>query len=172
MARAPRTVTPQTWTPGHENWVFITTGVGDPGQSKPQIETKTTVNSQSILRLIPSQADWVELRIARVGRAFVMLYRFSDGAWTLSQCYDRQDMPQTLQVGLNAYTDWGPIDARFQGHEGDFNRTLLTGGDTQPDLIEQCDYARFRRPPLPDDLRARVAAGQVPLDAWLPYVTR
>ncbi|HEU0025685.1 MAG TPA: DUF1349 domain-containing protein [Ktedonobacterales bacterium] len=171
MARAPRDgLTPATWRPGHENWVFITTGIGEAGFQKPQIETKTTVNSVSDLRLIPSAADWVDLRVARIGQTFVMLYRLPGASWELSRCFDRADLPARLQVGLNAYTDWNTIDSQFHGDGGAFNRTLLKGPQTSPDLIMRDDYLRFSRPPVPDAVKAQIAHGELALDAWLPFV--
>ena len=173
MARAPRDgLTPGTWTPGHENWVFITTGVGHAADGAPQIETKTTVNSASDLRLIPSSTDWLDLRVVRVGQTFVMLYRLPGESWTLSRCFNRPDLPQRLQVGLNAYTDWDRINSQYFNNEVAFNRTLLTGPDTHPDLIVRDDYIRFGRPPVPDAVKAQIASGNLALTAWLPFVTR
>jgi hypothetical protein len=55
MVRAPRGVTPATWRPGGEGWLFLTTGVADaPG--RPVFETKTTLDSRSTLRLHPARA--------------------------------------------------------------------------------------------------------------------
>lgn len=173
MARTPRDgLTPNTWTAGHENWVFITTGVGHASEGKPQIETKTTVNSVSDLRLIPSSTDWLDLRVVRVGQTFVMLYRLPGGSWQLSRCFDRPDMPEQLQVGLNAYTDWQIIATKFSENEGAFNHILLTGPETHPDLVMRDDYIRFNRPPVPDAVKAQIAHGELGLTAWLPFVMR
>ncbi len=173
MARAPRDgLTPDTWTPGHENWVFITTGVGHAADRAPQIETKTTVKSVSDLRLIHSSTDWLGLRVVRIRQAFVLLYRLPGEAWTLSRCFDRPDLPQRLQVGLNAYTDWDRINSQYFNNEGAFNRTLLTGPDTHPDLIVRDDYIRFSRPNVPDVVKAQIAGGSLALTDWLPFVMR
>jgi hypothetical protein len=173
MARTPRDgLTPATWQPGHENWVFITTGIGQAGFHEPQIETKTTLNSLSDLRLIPSAADWIDLRVVRVGRTFVMLYRLPGASWQLSRCFDRPDLPQRLRVGLNAYTDWDPIDSQFHGDGGAFNRTLPKGPETHPDLIVRDDSMRFSRPPVPDAVKAQIVSGGLSFDTWLHFVTR
>lgn len=173
MARTPRDgLTPDTWEAGHENWVFITTGVGHASQGEPQIETKTTINSASDLRLIPSTTDWLDLRVVRVGQTFVMLYRLPGESWQLSRCFNRPDMPQQLQVGLNAYTDWAIIDSTFNGNGGAFNRTLMTGPQTHPDLVVRDDYIRFSRPPVPQAVKTQIISGQLELSAWLPFVTR
>lgn len=165
MVRQPRQVTMETWTPGHENWLFITTGFGDhhPQRAgKPQIETKTTVNSRSTLVLRLSRSGWVDLRAVRVGQTFLMLYRFPGDAWQISQIYQRPDLPPTLQVGLNAYSS--------NGTSGDvvaFNRTARP----EPgDLIVRSDYIRFRRPSLSQDLKAELAAQELKREQWLQLI--
>jgi regulation of enolase protein 1 (concanavalin A-like superfamily) len=159
MSRAPRNITMDSWTPHGENWLFIATGYGNGGIDGPQFETKTTTNSASDLWLTPSRADWVNLRVLRLGEVFLMLYRFTGGPWTLSRCFDRPDLPQTLQVGVHAYTDWNTITTRYPDDPEGFNRATLTGPDTHPDLIARDDYVRFQRPAFPGALKARVAAG-------------
>jgi len=159
MSRAPRSVTMDSWTPHGENWLFIATGYGNGGIDGPQFETKTTTNSASDLWLTPSRADWINLRVLRVGEVFLMLYQFTGGPWTLSRCFDRPDLPQKLQVGVHAYTDWNTITTRYPDDPEGFNRTMLTGPDTHPDLIARDDYVRFQRPAFSGALKATVAAG-------------
>ncbi|HEY7094870.1 MAG TPA: hypothetical protein VH393_16935, partial [Ktedonobacterales bacterium] len=158
MSRAPRNITMNSWTPHGENWLFIATGYGNGGIDGPQFETKTTTNSASDLWLTPSRSDWVNLRVLRVGEVFLMLYQFTGGLWTLSRCFDRPDLPQTLQVGVHAYTDWNTITTRYPDDPAGFNRTTLTGPDTHPDLIVRDDYVRFQRPAFSGALKAKVAA--------------
>ena len=159
MSRAPRAITMESWTPHGENWLFIATGYGNGGIDGPQFETKTTTNSSSTLWLTRSRADWVNLRVLRVGEVFLMLYQFTGGPWTLSRCFDRPDLPQTLQVGVHAYTDWNTITSRYPDDPAGFNRATLTGPDTHPDLIARDDYVRFQRPVFPSALAAKVATG-------------
>ena len=169
MARAPRNITLDTWTPGHENWVFITTGYGDndPRRSgKQQIETKTTVNSHSVLELVPVKTGWVDLRVVRVGPTFLMLYRPDGGAWTLSKRYTRTDLPATLQVGLNAYTNWEGIEDEAPV----FNRTLVTKPRSAPDLLVHSDYIRFHRPQIADSVRAKIAGAGLNNAEWLEAI--
>jgi hypothetical protein len=169
MARAPRTVTPATWTPGHENWVFITTGYGDnePRRAgKQQIETKTTVNSHSVLELVPVKTGWVDLRVVRIGPTFLMLYRPDGGAWTLSKRYTRPDLPATLEVGLNAYTNWEAID----GDAATFNRTLVTQPRFAADLQVHSDNIRFHRPQVDGSARAKIAGGGLSNAEWLQAI--
>ena len=144
MARAPRATRIADWQPGKENWLFITTGYGDPskGVGKPQFETKTTFNSESKLRLTPSQTGWVELRMIRLGSRFFTFHRFGPGPWEVGDFYVRPDLPATLQLGLNAYTDWGPVEAQ-DPRTFNTNPARLRG-----DLVVRDDYIRFRRPNL------------------------
>lgn len=165
MVRQPRQVTMETWQPDRENWMFITTGFGDhhPQRAgKPQIETKTTTNSRSSLVLRLSRHGWVDLRVVRVGKTFLMLYRFPGDAWQISQIYQRPDLPPTLQVGLNAYSSNGT-----SGDVVEFNRTA----QPEPgDLIVRSDYMRFRRPGVPENLKAELAANEPNRDEWLQLI--
>ena len=144
MVREPRPVTPATWTPGGENWLFLTTGTGD--RPEPMFETKSTVNSRSNLKLRPAKAGWVELRIVRLRDAFVLLRRLEgQTAWTVQERFLRRDLPPTLEVGLAAYTDWDSAE-RFWRDPRAFNTTRITDG--RPDLRVTVDWIRFRRPAL------------------------
>src|SRR5690606_32711183 len=50
MVRTPREVSPDTWQPGGENYVFLSLGAADaPGRY--QLEVKSTINSDSQLRI-------------------------------------------------------------------------------------------------------------------------
>lgn len=138
MARAPRDITAETWEANGENWVFITTGIAD-RLNRPVFETKTTVNSDSRLRLHNARSGWLELRLARIGANFILLYRYEGEAeWVIQERFYREDMPETLQVGLVAYTDW--LTADHLDPET-FNTTLITDGT--PDLVVEVDYIRF-----------------------------
>jgi hypothetical protein len=143
MVRAPRAITSRTWTPGGENWVFITTGIGaEAGQ--PAIETKTTVNSASRLRLAPACAGWIELRVVRVGAEFTLSSRCGDGGWTVRERFSRPDLPGRVQVGLVAYTDWDHIEPRYGNDPHGFNTRGVPDGT--PDLAVRVDWVRFSRP--------------------------
>jgi len=98
-----------------ENYVFIVSG--SIGMSTG-LETKTTTSSRSVYvqRGLPTGGD-AELRLCRVGPTFELSWRHVDSteAWTLMSTFDRRDMPQTLQVGANIYTDSVPdLVARFE----------------------------------------------------------
>ena len=142
MVRAPRQVTPRTWTAGGEDWLFITTGVAD-DVSRPVIETKTTRHSQSRLRLHAARAGWVELRVTRRGASFELASRWDGEEWVVRDRFERGDLPATLQVGINAYTDWYSTTA-LQSDPLRFNTTVVTDG--KPDLGVRVDWIRFARP--------------------------
>jgi hypothetical protein len=98
-----------------ENSVFIVSGsIGD----STGLETKTTESSHSIYiqRGLPTGGD-AELRLCRIGSTFLLWWRHVDSKedWTHMSTLDRKDMPETLQVGANIYTDGVPdIVARFE----------------------------------------------------------
>ncbi|PYE53781.1 hypothetical protein [Deinococcus yavapaiensis] len=164
MARAPRSDTAASWSAGHENWLFLTVGTGDGGVS--QFEAKTTVRSASTLELTPARPGWVELRLARIGASFVLLHRFEGEAWALHRVFERPDLPATLQVGVNAYTDYDTILKFLQ--RGAYQPAWANGHvlpDGQPDLRGRVDFVRFQRPIVPTAWRlgglANVAAQDV-----------
>ncbi len=98
-----------------ENYVFIVSGsIG----TSTGLETKTTESSQSIYiqRGLPTGGD-AELRLCRIGSTFYLWWRHVDSNedWTHMSTLDRKDMPPTLEVGANIYTDARPdIVARFE----------------------------------------------------------
>ncbi len=104
--RTPRQFSAETWQPGQENWIFLSTGTATPAGT-PQYEIKTTANSQSVLKILPGSTGWKQLRIVRSGHIFYLMAR-DDGHtdWTFLDEFIRPDLPQTLNIGLTAYADW------------------------------------------------------------------
>jgi len=146
MLRTPRDVTPETWRPGGENYVFLSAGsANQPGTY--QLEVKTTVDSQSTL-IVKDGKGIVTLRSVRVGPHILLLRKFEDGQWTVHQRYYRDDMPEKLQVGLTCYTDW---DTCKHMTPAKHNQTVIQTGT--PDLKARFDYVRYARPVLPDELK-------------------
>jgi hypothetical protein len=85
-----------------ENWIGYTVGfVG-----APKVERKTTKFNRSDLRLIPVQAGWIELRAARIGALIMVLRRQEGQEWILDAVYERSDLPDTLQVGIDAQSGY------------------------------------------------------------------
>lgn len=144
MLRAPRTespVSPQTWRPGGENYIFLSAGsANQPGSY--QYEVKNTVNSDSRLAIAPAPSGIVTLRAVRVGASFILLRQTPGQGWVVHQRYRRADFPQTLQIGLTTYTDWQSVQ-RLQPR--DHNIRVIQGGN--PDLLAQVDYIHFNKPP-------------------------
>ncbi len=167
MARAPRGGGIEAWEPKKENWLFITTGFSEPanGPLVPHLESKTTKDSVSDLRIIRSQTGWLELRVVRLGAHFYTLYRFEGEPWYFSRKYERADLPDTLQVGLTAYTNWGAVNVDKYKDPGDSSSApqagrFLVDPEVSPgDLVVRVDYVHFARPRLPEALRAKADAG-------------
>jgi hypothetical protein len=152
MARVPRAVSPESWAPRGENWLFITTGTAEaPGV--PVIETKSTVNSGSNLKLRPARAGWHELRIVRLRETFLLLSRAEGESWRLRERVMRRDVPNTLQVGLIAYSDGtnAPPAWRDPRAHNTADSTARAGVGA-PDLGAHVDWVRFRRPPVLRDV--------------------
>lgn len=157
------------WTPGTENYIFLSYGYadsglwGDVGGGTWYNEVKTTTNSVSNLYAvqtgIPSDEDSATLQAVRVGQTFLLLRRHgADQPWIIENRFVRNDMPATLQVGITTYTDWNNVNVQNEFHH---NRTVNTAGN--PDLVADVDSFRLRRPdPLLTEgmLTAAVVTGQ------------
>lgn len=149
-------VTKDSWNPHGENWLFFTTGIAEPA-GQPVFETKSTANSRSNLKLRPAKTGWVELGIARVRSAFIMLYRYDgETKWTVQERFHRRDMKRTVQVGINAYSDW--YSAR-EFHNAPLKFNTIAVKDGKADLVVHVDYVRFRR--LPVKISPRSDAGEL-----------
>jgi hypothetical protein len=159
MVRAPRAMTnPTQWTPGGQNYVFLSTGAANnPGTY--QYEVKTTLNSQSTLYISNGAPSQSSIQIARIGPHLILLRRGQGGAWQVHQRYFRPDMPATLQAGLTVYTDWPTCEAVGVQYQNQFvltNGLRLPNGVTlntcNPDLMATFDYVRYARPVVPANL--------------------
>ncbi len=148
--RAPREgLTAATWQPGRENWLFFSTGTAFPAGT-PQFEVKTTYNSLSTLKIssaAPIYADGrtrdVELRIARQGELFSLLYRIEgQSEFTLLEQFIRPDLPQRLNVGVTAYADWGAAAPIYP----DFQRYNTQAPAMNGDVVARIERIDFRRP--------------------------
>jgi hypothetical protein len=157
MLRSPRDVTPQTWRPGGENYVFLSLGAArEPGRYV--FEIKTTRNSDSHLEIQPGTGRAV-VRAVRIGPAIVLLSKSQGGGWAIRRRYRRPDMPAALQVGITCYTDWSVVSR----HPPQQHNSMVIR-DGRPDLRAVIDYVRFARPTVPDAWRGRDASdsAQVP----------
>jgi len=142
MVRQPRAITPQTWTPGQENYVFLSVGTADnPGNY--QFEVKTTINSDSQLRIVPASSGDAILQVARIG-SYLILLKNENSVWSVHQRYNHPGLSSTVQAGLTCYTDWpnvSKVDPRQH------NGMVIRNGN--PDLVVLYDYVRYRRPKVP-----------------------
>lgn len=141
--RAPRDVSAANWIAGEENWIFFSVGTASPAGSA-QYEVKSTYNSISTLKIFPTTAAPVQLRIARQGELFTLLHKPQGSAdWSVIDQIIRPDLPGTLNVGLTAYADFGSIAPIYP----DYFRYNTEGAPTQnADLIAYVDRVSFRRP--------------------------
>jgi hypothetical protein len=145
MIRSPRQITPATWQPGGENYLFLSIGSADqPGTF--QFEVKSTVNSNSTLIPTFAGTGHAIIQYARIGPYFIALHSIG-GVWTIHRRYYRPDMPSKLQVGITVYTDH-PTAASVSPFM--HNSTVIRAGN--PDLVAAFDYFRFARPQVPAPL--------------------
>ena len=145
MVREAKKTTVADWQPRTENWLFLTTGIAQPKVS-PVFEVKTTNNSVSNLKLRPAKAGWVYLRVVRVQASFILMYRYENETWTVLERFYRPLLPESLQVGLNAYSGWNDVPREIQQDAAIFNKTVLP--DVATDMLVQVDYVHFRRPKI------------------------
>lgn len=157
---------PGGWTPGGENYVFLSLGHGSTsGPCLPSttmnLEVKTTVNSVTNLCLSDVSSNDVTIRVARIDSAIIILYHLPGQPWVVHQRYNRPDFPDTLQAGLHSYTDW----AKVSSYDVDFyNRNVINANlnpdpsnnpnlPFNPDIIAEFEYARFFEPIVPNNLQ-------------------
>jgi hypothetical protein len=98
-----------------ENHVFVVTG--SIGMSTG-VETKTTTSSSSIYVQRGVGDGETDLRLCRAGPTFRLAFRPAGASepWRPLSTFERPDLPATLQVGANIYTDAVPdLVARFEG---------------------------------------------------------
>jgi hypothetical protein len=137
-----------------ERWVGWTAGAV---RGARVFERKTTVNADSQLVLAQRSPGWVQLRVVRVADQLALLRRYPGGRWVLQWTYARPDLPAVMQVGIDAQSGW------------DLDRP----GSRHPhDLVAHVDSIRFAETGIPDDVRAKVASGALPLRRLMPYLTR
>ena len=153
MIRTPRVITPATWTPNGENYVFLSVGYGNATPRRFQYEVKTTINGDSQLALSNAPSAEAVLQIVRIGSSVICLRR--EGAqWIVHARYTRTDLPPTVQAGLVAYTDWTKVSTFTPTAH---NTQVLVPGVSDPSpwlafspgLRAEFDYARFAVPVVP-----------------------
>jgi hypothetical protein len=144
MIRNPRQVTPATWHPGGENYVFLSLGAASiPGTL--QFEVKTTTNSNSVLFITDGVSSAI-IQIARIGPYVITLHSVG-GVWSVHRRFYRPDFAQIMQVGMTTYTDFATC-SMYQPFV--HNSMVIHAGN--PDLVAAYDYVRFERPNVPANL--------------------
>jgi hypothetical protein len=144
MIRNPRQITPSTWHPGGENYVFLSLGSASiPGTF--QFEVKTTTNSNSVLFITPGASSAI-IQVARIGPYVITLHSVG-GVWSVHRRFYRPDLASLMQVGMTTYTDFATCST-YQPFV--HNSTVIHSGN--PDLIAAYDYVRFERPKVPATL--------------------
>lgn len=101
---------------GPENYVFIVLGT----DTDPSVETKSTVDSGSTYQGPSWPTARGEVRVCRIGSRFELYVRETDGAWQLSNGFDRPDLPAALQVGPIAYNNAPTAELRVSFDFVDF----------------------------------------------------
>lgn len=166
MARAPRPdveADNANWQRGGERYVFLSMGSADvPGVY--QFEDKTTraalpgePTSVSLRLITAAEANIANLRLARIGEHVIALVQSVDpaGPWRVLRRFRRADFPQSLQLGLVAYSDYATVGTcSFEQHN---TQILLQacgspGVAADPDLLLQVAFFRLRRPDVPPPL--------------------
>lgn len=103
-------------TPVDNDFCHVALGGGD-GVSPLAAEDKDTIDSTSDFVLHPVATLTGELRLMRSNGVVSMWHRTDDTQpWTLLRQHARPDLPQTLRVGLMAYSAASPprVRARFE----------------------------------------------------------
>ena len=164
MVRAPKTMTngENDWVAGQENYVFLSVGFGSTSHPSctncfpPHFEVKTTVNSNSDLRISEINSLKTVICVARMGEYLIMLRQTPGENMVVHRRYHRDDFPDNLQVGLVTYTDWpkaSTFDVLFQNnHQLDASVNASSnnpGLAFTPDLKARFEYARFKELEVP-----------------------
>ncbi|MBF8186566.1 hypothetical protein ITP53_12595 [Nonomuraea sp. K274] len=145
------------------NWVSVTTGTGE---KSGQVEAKYTQDGSSKPKEVAVKSGWVELALSRVGRVFVALYKEDGGKWKVAQRWP-STLPDVLQWGVTAYTDWDSYST-LQKDPAKGNAKQVSG---VPDLKLTVDFVRFLRPELPeyaDPLNEASVSDEVLIKAMTP----
>jgi hypothetical protein len=155
------------WTTGGENYVFLSAGFaatnhpscgGCPG---PHFEVKNTVSGISTLQVSSiSHYEDINIRVARVDTAIIVLYQLPGEDWQVRERYDRSDFSAEIQVGFVTYTDWNKVNTYDEYfHNSHVLNTNLNpdpssnpGLPFNPDLIGKFDFARYDVPEVPPGL--------------------
>lgn len=139
-----------------ENWIYVMTGRGP--RAERVIDAKSTVNNNNAWDITPAQSGWYDLRLARIGPLFLAFCRPDGGEWTLRKRIVREDLPATLQAGINVTSDF-KLSATMPALK--YNADLFPA--SSPDSLTTFDFVRFSRSRALAEFR-RVLAGRKLID--------
>lgn len=167
MIREPKTMTqPSEWNWNEEDYIFLATGYASTnhpscsGCPSPHFEVKTTTNSSSQLTISSVDTANVTIRLARLGSFVIVLYHYPGGGYNIHRRFYRNDFPDSVQIGLVAYTDWPKVQTYstpFQ-NENVLNASLNPDPSTNPnldfnpDVLARFEFARFDSVSIPQSL--------------------
>lgn len=169
MIRTPKTLTtgPVDWANSEEeNYIFLSTGFASMGHPScfncpgPHFEVKSTTNGNSNLAISSVASGPIIIRIIRRGIYFLVLVQEEGQNMRVHRRYTRADMPDTLQVGVLAYTDWDKVNTYSVPNHNQYvlNANLdpsLSNNPLQPfnpGILARFDYARYGSTTWPDSL--------------------
>ena len=147
----------QIWTisgllvraPGNlENWIYVMTGRGP--RSERVIDAKSTLNNDNAWDITPAQPGWYDLRLVRIGPLFIAMCRPDGGEWTVRKRIVREDLPATLQAGINVTSDF-KLSSTMPFAK--YNAELFPS--SSPDSLTTFDFVRFSRPAPASQLAGR-----------------
>jgi hypothetical protein len=161
--RKPFTNGPAGWMPEQEDYVFLSIGQGSTnhpscqGCPSPHFEVKSTINSNSTLNLSSIDTNTAEIRLVRLDPFVLVLYRFPGEAWEVHRRYFRDDLEDTVQVGMVTYTDWDKVYT----YQNTFHNSHVLNEDLDPDpsnnpnlpfapdIISRYDYLQWLPTTMP-----------------------
>ena len=181
LIRTPRDITPDTWAPGGENFVFLSIGHGNNDPPTMQFEVKTTRDSVSAFYLTPAPANHATVQIARLGQYVITLRQEPDAPWQIHRRFTRPDFPDLMQVGLTTYTDWvkASVFDPFVHNSTVLDPPLPEGVEDpapevpfRPDIISGYEYVHYFRPTMPPHLEGLNLAdeNEVPDEELLAFL--
>ncbi len=149
------------WASTDNNYIFLAAGaaaldhptcVGCPA---PHFEVKNTTDGISNLRVASIDTASTLIRITRIDDVFIVMYRLeSDHVWVVHERFQRNDFPDTLQVGLVVYTDWTKVSSlpTVTHNSTQIEGAECSGTPCDPDIIGEFEYFRFDSVSVPNGI--------------------
>jgi len=155
MIREPRPLITNgnvDWTPGGENYVFLSIGRGGNGNGGPfELEVKSTTNSVSSLDHPNIGVSEIFMRMVKVNGVIIVMRSFDNVNWTVHTRFNRPDFSETTQLGFVTYTDWPRVNSIWGNSEQGvrnlntniLNDDYITDYGWDPDIIGRFEFARY-----------------------------